>query len=633
MLEGSDMTTDTVKWFFFDGGPGAPRYGDDPTKHAVDHNTESFVREVLQNANDQGLDNDQPVEVTFKFVTLSGADKSEFLEALRWNDGLGERLKVVTEAERGRGYEGLLDRLSDSESELRLLIVKDRNTTGLTGEWDEDSNYAALVRDELYSSKQDDRAGGSYGLGKSVLWTFSGASTVIFNSRLAGTTSRHLGSQRLIARTKLPTHRLPGDDHSYQGAGWLCRPVKTEAGTRPESVWDEQATELADRLHVGRSSESGTSMNVVDFRDPTRDEIPDLEELADEFVAAAVKYFWPAMYRGDLEVRVEVNDETWDADIRDVPSIRPFVECYESRHNYDQSLTAPGDVAGLNVPISLPPRSDGTETPNADVRLATRLASPADDDTLLNHVALFRGAGMVVKYYDQSRVAFGDRNFHAVLACGEANDFREVTDGDREVERFLRNAEPPEHDDWRSTENLRERYQRGFRTALDEMFDTLRDGLRHLVAQTDGRGEVLTERVRNRFPIHGGQARTRPGPTPSAIFDIQSGSGFDDDRWSFTGQVVPVEEDFQGWTAEVSLTGVGEDGSRYNEIPIATIESDHPDVTTSCENGVAKITAGADATDVRFQGASEQIGDGDVLSGQVGETQLEIRAELRTEEA
>jgi len=84
---------EAAEWFFFSGGPGAPRYGDDPTKHAVDHNSESFVREVLQNANDQGLSNGDPVEVTFRFVTLTGDEKEEFLETLGWSDGLGERTR------------------------------------------------------------------------------------------------------------------------------------------------------------------------------------------------------------------------------------------------------------------------------------------------------------------------------------------------------------------------------------------------------------------------------------------------------------------------------------------------------------------------------------------------------------
>jgi len=88
MDQGQIQINEAAKWFFFSGGPGAPRYGDDPTKHAVDHDSEAFVREVLQNANDQGLPNGDPVEVTFRFVTLTGDEKEEFLDGLGWDDGL-----------------------------------------------------------------------------------------------------------------------------------------------------------------------------------------------------------------------------------------------------------------------------------------------------------------------------------------------------------------------------------------------------------------------------------------------------------------------------------------------------------------------------------------------------------------
>jgi hypothetical protein len=622
--------SDSAEWYFFSGGPGAPRYGDDPTKHAVDHDAEAFVREVLQNANDQGLSNDDPVEVTFRFVTLSGDEKREFLDALGWTDNLRERVEKIAYSDQGRGYDRVLERIRDPEAEIRLLVVEDRNTTGLTGSWDADSNYAALVRDELYSSKQEDTAGGSYGLGKSVLWTFSGASTVVFNSYLDYGPRRD-DSPRLIARSKLPTHRLDDEDTTFQGAGWLCRPTETDDGPRPESLWGEEATKLAERLHVGRPATSGTSAMVVEFRDPTRDYRPDVDELAEEFVEASVKYFWPAIYRGDLEVTVETDDATIEADVDSVPAIQPFVECYDRRFTDSESLDNPGDVAGLDIPMRLPPRADGTETPDGTVRLATRLASPADDDSYVNTIALFRGAGMVVKYYDQSRVAYGDRNFHGVLAAGEARPDGALTESDREIDRFLRSAEPPEHDEWESTENLREQYQRGFRTALDDMFSTVRDGLRHLIAQNTST-DTLSDNVLNRFPIHGDATpRSTRSPTEPA-FEIDSSSQFTGDHWSFSGRIEVLAEEFDGWSAQLSLTGIGEDGSRYDDIPVEEFEIDaDTGVTTALEDGTVHVRAD-DVTTVTFNGRSHRTGEADMLSGDVGETQLEIRAELQSSE-
>lgn len=616
-----------AEWFFFSGGASTPRYGDDPTKHAVDHDTETFVREVLQNANDQRL-GDIPVEVTFRIISLTGDEREDFLRTIDWDTELKPRLSTIAADDRGGRYDRFVQRMADPDAELRLLVVEDRHATGLTGDWNEDSNYAALVRDELYSNKQEDTAGGSYGLGKSVLWTFSAASTAVFNSTPADINGRDVEPPRLIGRTKLPTHRLDGGP-TYQGAGWLCRTVGEADDPRPASLWGEEASALAERLNVARPDVSGTSAMIIGYEDPTRDERPDLDDLADEFVRAAVKYFWPAIYRDDLRVSVETPEGHRSAELHEVPEIRPFVDCFEARYDDSETLSHPGDVAGLDIPVKLPPRADETETPDGPIRLAARLASPADDDTYLNRVALFRGSGMVVKYYDQNRIAFGDRNFHAVLACGRARSSDETTDSDREIDRFLRFSEPPAHDEWESTEHLRDQYQRGYRTALDTAFQTVRDGLRHLIANGAHEEQGLSDRVLKRFPIHGFDRNPQPPQPEEPAFEIRSRSTFDDDRWIFSGEIEPIQDDFEGWSAEISLTGLGEDGSAFNEIPIGTLEADTADVRSEIENGHARLVGGPDASDVEFKGESEPLGDGDVTSGRIGETQLEIRAELR----
>jgi len=159
--------------------------GGDPTKYALDKEISIFTREVLQNANDQGPEDDGPVEVTFRLTPLSGDDLDQFKEAIDW-DTLHGHLETVADMDKGGGYRRYLNRIEE-EDDLLLLTVEDRNTTGLIGsDDDESSNFRALVRDVLFSSKPDDgTSGGSYGLGKAVLWAFSGVSTVIFNSQLA----------------------------------------------------------------------------------------------------------------------------------------------------------------------------------------------------------------------------------------------------------------------------------------------------------------------------------------------------------------------------------------------------------------------------------------------------------------
>ncbi|WP_435124125.1 hypothetical protein [Halobaculum sp. D14] len=616
-----------VGWHFYDGGQSAPRFGGDPTKHAVDHNTESFVREVLQNANDQALPNDMPVEVTFRLVELSGGELREFLEAIGWESELRERIGAVAESDRGRGFKQFQETLEDEEPSLRVLVVEDKNTTGLTGSWSEDSNYAALVRDELYSQKQDETAGGSYGLGKSVLWTFSGASTVVFNSYLSEPSDRG-DRRRLIARTKLPTHSLSGDDTEYQGAGWLCTIDDTEEDPKPRSLWGATAESLAERLGVDRPSTPGTSAMVVGFRDPARDHTPSLESLGRELVDAAAKYFWPAMYRDDLEVNVQVGSETTEVDVDDHSAVQPFVDAYANRYNGETRLETPGDVAGRDIEVDLPKKDDGTESESGPVRLAARLASPIDDPTLRNHVAMFRGAGMVVKYYDQSRVSFGDRNFFGVLAAGTARSTGAPRKSDDEIDRFLRFAEPPEHDEWRSTENLKQQYMQGYRKAIVNLEADIREELRNLVSRS-GRGERdLPENVLKKFPIHG-QGRRSSSPANSQSFELDGTAFFERNRWRFSGSVEPEADDHSGWTAEVSLTGVGEDGTKYRQVPIDSVNVDVEGVDVVEEDGAMVLRASPSVGRVEFQGESRLIGHVDFFDGSVGETRLEVDAEVR----
>jgi hypothetical protein len=99
-------------------------------------------------------------------------------------------------------------RALDQNHRTVVLKIEDRNTIGLTGDEAEgESHFRALCKDTLYSHKMGAIAGGSYGLGKSVLWSFSAFSTVLFNSILSQDPAGHR-SPRVIGRAELPSHGL-----------------------------------------------------------------------------------------------------------------------------------------------------------------------------------------------------------------------------------------------------------------------------------------------------------------------------------------------------------------------------------------------------------------------------------------
>ena len=452
-----------IEWVFDVLLPSMARRGGDPASHAFRQNMATFVREVVQNSNDQAI---EFPEVHFRFVELEGPSLDEFQRAISWQT-LEPHLRAAGTSKGGRHVRQFLEELA-KRRRLVVLNIEDRNTVGLTGdELTGDSHFRALCKDTLYSHKRSEGAGGSYGLGKSVLWAFSGLSTVLFNSNLSeDPKGKH--SPRLIGRTELPSHGIGEKDADwFGGAGWFGERVDLATGARAESVWHDAAKDLAQRLHLPRNPATGTSLLIVGFRDPTADSDASVEELAADTRKATARHFWPAitMPRYPLVVWVataeggtNIGRKALDA----LPSIRPFVECYAQRDSERETLDEPGDVVVREIPLELPGRRDGGAAVRGHVRLCVRLADEKGPGDLMGRVAWFRKPGMVVRYWDRRSLALGVRPFHAVLACGEARDPESPTVHDRDIERFLRAAEPPGHDDWDTTAALKSEYKRGY---------------------------------------------------------------------------------------------------------------------------------------------------------------------------
>ncbi|RMH40925.1 MAG: hypothetical protein D6689_12355 [Deltaproteobacteria bacterium] len=602
------------RWVFDALPPSLARRGGEPASHAFRQDIATFVREVLQNANDQAI---EFPEVHFRFVELAGGDLADFRDAVRWPE-LERHLRAAARTRGGRAIAAALDDIR-RRGRLRLLCVEDRNTVGLTGdELHGDSHFRALCKDTLYSHKRSDGAGGSYGLGKSVLWAFSGLSTVLFNSNL----SEHAPGQRsprLIGRAELPSHEVQeGTRRWYSGPGWFGRPVAAAEGMRAESVWGQPAGRLAERLHLARGDHTGTSLLILGFRDPTSDDEPDIETLAARIRDATVREFWPALTMPGRPLVVWVVTPAGGRLIsaRDLAPVEPFVDCYRGRHSDRDAVDEPGDVAVRDIPIDVPARRDGARAVRGHVRLCVRLAREDREgraDPLLGHVAWFRGPGMVVRYWDRRSLALGARPYHAVLACGEAREPEEPTDADRAVERFLRAAEPPGHDDWTTTAALKAEYKRGYAKALAAMKAQVSAALRELVVPRPRQGTTGPDRLRRRFPI--GRAGGAGGGASAFRFSGLS-ARFEGGRWRFAGAVAPAQP-MQRWECSIRLFERGEDGSAAMDVPIERIDDCAGATSVDIHAGVARVVAADGAREVAFSGRSATLSDNAVGRGEL----------------
>lgn len=588
-------------WVFDALPPSRARRGGDPSSHAFRQDVSTFVREVIQNANDQALD-DSGVQVHFRFIELAGAKLAAFKRAIAWRS-LEPHLRAASETRGGRNLEQFLDEV-DERKQLLLLRVEDRGTVGLTGdELSGDSHFRALCKDTLYSHKRIEGAGGSYGLGKSVLWAFSGLSTVLFNSNLSEEIAGQR-SPRLIGRTELPSHEVAGRTEAlYGGAGWFGRRVEDAGATRAESVWGERAEELASKLHLERGDDSGTSLLIVGFRDPTTDDNASAEELAAEIRRAAERDFWPALTMPGRPLAVwVVATSAHILSEKHLDSVRPFIECYRQRNSTQTSLETPGDVVVRDIPVNIPGRRDGTPPTQGHVKLCVRLADEQASDVLLGHVAMFRRPGMVVRYWNRRNVALGARPFHAVLACGEARAPGQESTQDAAVERFLRAAEPPGHDVWQTTAALKAEYKQGYKKAIDQLHARVGDALRELVVSRPKQGAAGPDLLRKRFPIGN---KGSDGSEPSAFHFSGVNARFSEGRWHFEGTIrSAVGAD--RWRCTVALRELDEDGGPVTPVAIAHLKTSN-DAASMALDGVARIEAVPGAQAISFSGYSDEV--------------------------
>ena len=536
----------------------------------------SFVREVLQNSHDQRL-GQSPVRVDFRFHEYSPdtADREALEQALGWEQ-LRTHLAAVAEGESTMSLRiaQALDALEAGP--LLALEITDRNTAGLNGdEFERGANFAALCRNVLDTPPGTKPGrGGSYGLGKAVLWLYSSLSTIMFSSRLSADGLE--GRSRFIGRAVLPYHEV--SPHRLSGLGWFGdHDADTEGRERSVSVWDDAALQIEQRLGIDRDDASGTSILVLGFREPYLDETRPAEEIAKDVLRHASLWFWPAMTASPvptLQVSSSVVRDgalVFEDDAVSTEEVSHFVT---ARSAADAQATAPtaGDVAerilDFRVPALLNPKDD---QPQGEVTANFRLRVVRSEDAEhphANSVALTRGAGMVVDYKDWGRKPGDGRPYFALLEAGLA---RGNSESDLAAESFLRAAEPPAHDDWQLTDAVRARYRQGGRQRLIDLQTAVRKALADICEEnlpSSQQGPALLAKL---LPMGRKTGKAKP-PGPQFHVDFHDPT-FENGAWTVKGRVVR-HRGAGDWHATVVLALDAESG-RAEAMELAHCQAQH----------------------------------------------------------
>ncbi len=478
-------------WFFRLAPPDEGRDYGNANVWSLPWDIDTLVKEAGQNSLDVVLDPARGVEMEFRLIRLTGADLTDFKQALKWDGspqspGLADHLEASAKIAQklGKILRDGLDYVKETD-ELLLLRVDDHRTRGLVGPEFGIGNFAALCRNNLDSSKLSETAGGAYGLGKAVFSRASHFATVLFNSNLndpVDVRGSQLKEGRLIGRTDLLWHKI--GELACAGPGWFGLRDVVESDVRAVSVWNNRA--LAHELYLDRGADdAGTSILVIGFHDLNSDTRRSAQELAAEIAQAVARNFWPALVSGRLAAQVttyEARKQQTHVAVHAEDYHRPFVEMLRKFNAGElcDKLSDEGDVVLRRIALEIPrrkspPRHDEIKH---EAILLVRRDAENEPDGLSAQVVFYRGRDMIIKSMPLKQLSSVAIPFRAAVLCGEAAGSGAA---DRAAELFLRAAEPPAHSDWTMTPELKAEYAPGSRKAILNFFEAVKEEIRMLM--------------------------------------------------------------------------------------------------------------------------------------------------------
>ncbi|MGW7757735.1 sigma-70 family RNA polymerase sigma factor [Streptomyces violaceusniger] len=527
-------------WYHRPGHDDGGREFGNAAAFAFEADLEVLAREATQNSLDErDRRNNRPVRVRYTLHELTGDTLTRFLAAIHWG-GLRRHYEAAAAQDQkvGRVINAGLREVTEG-NRLVLLRVDDYNANGLTGDDYEDGRFAAVVRRQLDSLKSDAAAGGSYGLGKATLWATSRLGLVLMNSTLS---EPHEGrtARRVIGRLDLPWREVEG--RRFAGPAWLGRP---DAGANNTEVvrswWADEGT--VENLYLTREGDDpGTSFLIVGAHDVASlaagtgqgeedDDEDSLERMHQRLLSALGRNFWAAMTAGgehrpllEASVRTLRNGVELLAEERvepheHQPARSRALQAFLSGTTVER-LTEAGQVARITVPLNVPAR-DGLAGTAGEHRAVLLITDATDADGKINRVTAMRGNRMTVRTSWVPGLPASTNPFQAVLLVGRAA-------GDdaafaAEAEEFLRSSEPPEHNKWGQTEELRMRYSPSAHRRIAALTTVTNRAVHDLVAIPKDKKSSATSKIGKGLKITGKPGgKVRGTVTPPKLHDLEA---------------------------------------------------------------------------------------------------------------
>ena len=599
-----------INWVFEPRGKGQSASGANEAARSIKSRKlselEILGREGGQNTLNQPLDEkfNKPVKVEIKLIELTGSYKEDYLLNLKWNT-LEKHIKAAAGASEQRSLsiklKNNIKEVNDKKNSLFILNIEDSNCYGLTGPEIEDKNadkpnFFNLCKANFYTSETAKSArGGSYGVGKSILWTCSKIETVLFSSQVKESNDENKEGLRIFGRTNLATHSLK--DESFRGPGYFGYPEdiaeKNLTYKMATSIWNN--SDLAKKLYIDREKSKGTgaTISIVGFNDAVASEYGiEGHEILIGIKEQFEKYFWPAIacskkldlsfvYQRNQKVRSEYDDdlkinlEKWS----------PFIDAYKLNlddENNSKIANKENLISKRSLELKIPPRKKPIpelnlivkETNNTKFEVSVKRGSK----NLLKHpeankIALIRGFGMVVEYKkpDSNPINL-ETPYFAVTKVGKL-----LGESKNEIisENFFKDSEPELHDRWDSqTEGFDNRYTKP-KSILNEFYEKLDSNLLEMCGEEESEGKEGPALLSNMLNMgfRGGKKLSHQISTKNIKATTQ-----DKYLWNVSGTIeisdypeTEKKNKDKKWTVNFGFT-IKEETSRGDKIPFEKID-------------------------------------------------------------
>lgn len=372
----------------------------------------SFIREMFQNSNDardKKLPADPntgklpPLHIVINYKKIA---QNQFPDFGGFKD-IFARIKSAKPNEKHVEFFRNADKALGNREMIKLFVYEDFNTTGLSGEDDDDnSTFSGCVLSEGISVGKEKTSGGSYGIGKNAIFGFSKLRTVFYSTLNKQNEFIFQGISKLA--TYIGKDGKKYSDRIFCGDGGEQKSLRK---------FDEL---LPEHQEVFRRTKPGLSQFAVCPSDHSN--------WVEEFAKAILRNYWMLLEKGELivelkdednlEMKIEktnleelfqlyFNPETFEAD----DTINPFGNPYEFYLCYKEGERTLAEV---------------------DIIGKVRFYFKELQNNKTNAIAYLRN-DMVV--YSKSAHGFSSINYCGVFICDD-------DDGNS----VLRDMEPPTHD-------------------------------------------------------------------------------------------------------------------------------------------------------------------------------------------